>query len=137
MCDAMNKTNKKKDNGISVVRQVRADDVCVGDYVVVMHESYDFVSMACFSDADSTKVERVTVLPNETKPPVRIEAVCVPFLMVKAVGGKRTMVDMRRVQLGQVSSRFGRSVFAALRPKRSKKSGKAGRSRKSRRSRKK
>ncbi len=134
MCDAM---NKKKDTGISVVRQVRADDVCVGDYVVVMHESYDFVSMSCFSDTDSMKVERVTVLPNQTKSPVRIEAVCVPFLMVKAVGGKRTMVDMRRVQLAQVSGRFGQAVFAAMQPKKSKKSGKARRSRKSRRSRKK
>ncbi|MFG0260719.1 MAG: hypothetical protein ACF8LK_10250 [Phycisphaerales bacterium JB041] len=120
LCDAM---NRNKDNVVRVVRQVRADDVRVGDYVVVMHESYDF--MACGFGADNVRVQRVTVLPNSTEAPVRIEAVCVPFLMVRSARGECSMIDMRRVQLATVAGRFGRAVFAAMGPGRARKTKKA------------
>lgn len=104
-----------KKNEIKVVRMVRPDDVRVGDYVMVMHVSYDYVTMSCGVGSDGLTVQRLTVVPNETAPPVRIESACVPFVMVRSAKGKSSMVDMRRVQLGRVSNVFGRAVFASTR----------------------
>lgn len=121
----------EKDNKVRVARQVRPDDICVGSFVAVLCETYEWPEFSCFGgakEAGSDGVQRVTLVPNETKPPVRIEAVCVPFVFVVDAGGKRQVFDMRRIRLARVSNRFGRSVFAAMSRKKSrKKSHKKGR----------
>ncbi len=116
----------EKDNKVRIARQVRPDDICVGSFVAVLCETYEWPEFSCFGGggaAGSDGVQRVTLVPNETKPPVLVEAVCVPFVFVVDAGGKRQIFDMRRVRLARVSNQFGRAVFAAMSRKKSHKKG--------------
>ncbi len=104
-----------KNTNISVSRQLRPDDIRVGDYVAVLNVSYEWAGFSCMDPTGNPgQVQRATLIPNKTSPPVRIEAVCVPFLFVVDVKGKRHMVDMRRVKLARVSRRFGNTVFSSM-----------------------
>jgi len=102
----------EKTNQVKVARQVRPDDIRVGDYVAVLCETYEWPVFFCGTDFGPTS-QRATMIPNATEDPVRIEAVCVPFVFVVDPGGERRVIDMRRVRLARVAKRFGRAVFEA------------------------
>ncbi len=108
---------------VKVAKQLRADDIRVGEYVAVLCETYEWPAVFCSGVFDAPTVHRATLVPNHTEDPVRIEAVCVPFVFVVDTAGKHRVLDLRRVRLARVSGGFGRAVFAAKRttPKRCKK----------------
>lgn len=101
----------KRMEKIRTVRPFCPEDVRAGDFVMVMRESFDLVWPGCFPGEGSLRVERVSLVPNETGMPVRVEAVCVPFVLVRDARGRRSMIDTRRVELARVSGRFGRAAF--------------------------
>lgn len=102
----------EKTNNIKVCRQVRPDDVRIGDFVAVLCETYEWPTIFCGSEFGPA-VQRATLVPNQTDEPVRVEAVCVPFVFVVDAAGVHRVIDMRRVTLARVAKRFGRAVFAS------------------------
>jgi hypothetical protein len=111
------KMEKKEKRGKvrGVARTLAPEDVAPGDYVCVLAETYEWISIFCASEFERPAVQRSTMVPNETDPPMLVEAVCVPFVFVREPKGARRVIDLRRVRLARVSKRFGARVFAAMR----------------------
>ncbi len=110
-------------NEISVSRSLAPEDIRVGTYVAVLHEIYEYIPhLACADDASwrAPEVQRVRWLPNDESGPMKVKAVCLPFVFVKLPGGGRRMLDVREKLLAEVSEDFARLVFKAERPKRKK-----------------
>lgn len=105
----------EKNNQIRVSRQVRPDDLRVGDFVAVLSETYEWPSIFGACDRFAPSSCRATMIPNETADPVRVEAVCVPFVFVVDPAGEHSVLDIRRIRLARVARRFGRTVFEARR----------------------
>lgn len=117
----MSKKNKKnrheqtkRPRTRGVARPLAPEDIAPGDYVCVLSQTYEWFPFCCASEYGRVQVQRVTLVPNETEPPVLVEAVSLPFVFVRESKGKRRMLDARRVRLARVSGAFGRAAFAGL-----------------------
>jgi hypothetical protein len=66
---------------------------------------------------------RVQWRPDDGGTPLKVKAICLPFVFAKAPSGDRRILDMRQCRLARLSSGYARSVWKAL--KRQKKPRKA------------
>ena len=52
--------------------------------------------------------------PDDAGTPLKVKAICLPFVFVKAPNGEGRILDMRRCHLVRLSSDYARSVWKAL-----------------------
>lgn len=102
---------------MSTAKPLAPEDIRPGEYVSVLHAVEEFLTMSVFGPAswDDLKTVRVCVLPEGDMQPMRVEEVCLPFVLVKlADGGLRTL-DVRRYQFARVTERFARRAVRRVR----------------------
>lgn len=117
----MGKHKRKKENAqtpeMTVATVLAPEDIAVGDYVGVLSATYDLIGLpSCVGEPRPLAVHRVAFIPNDTDPPLLVEGVCVPFVLVKDTKGKRRVIDVRRFRLARVAPEFGAQVFSLMRP---------------------
>ena len=106
------------------VRRLGPEDLQRGQYVTVMQRTGQSLNYHLFCESPehpSVTVERYAYLPKQAGQPLKVLALCIPFVLVKTARGKCHMLDLRRVDLALLSDDFGRAAFKALKSK--KKSG--------------
>lgn len=106
----------KTDTEMSLARSVAPEDLARDDFVCVLFEVSEFVSLAVIL-ADTwqdPKPIRVAHYPCETGTPRRVIEICLPFVLLRDWQGKHELVDVRQVKLARVPQRFGRSVVKRL-----------------------
>jgi hypothetical protein len=102
-------------NNPSVARVLAPEDVRVGQFVALFtrtDEHYDSALFSC-SAAGPRKV-RIHWLADEGSKPLRVEGVCIPFVLVRTPKGKAKMLDLRRDGLVRLDPRFAWRAFRAL-----------------------
>jgi hypothetical protein len=101
---------------IRLARSLAPEEVRAGDYVAVLHEFCELIPFMC---AESSVLERGEPYRFRMTPaqaaPLKVEEVCLPFVLVRSAQGRHTMIDVRRVRLARVSQRFGRAAFRRMR----------------------
>lgn len=102
---------------ISAAKPVAPDDLVVGDWVSILRVACEVPS---FYWADSVgsfarEVVRLEFLPNESGIPLRVRAICLPFVAVQAANGEITSLDVRRCQIARLDRQFARFMWKSLR----------------------
>jgi hypothetical protein len=99
-----------------LARAIAAEDIRPGIYVAELNVIEEHVPFAC--DIESMKrldgPVRLRWLPMDVDP-VKVVAVCLPYVFVRGADGDHRTVDVRRVELARLPKAYGRAVWRALR----------------------
>lgn len=98
-------------------RAIAPDDVCVGDYVTIGHETVELLPDLIESNGPwrgPVRAQRVRVMFDGAGYPLKVESICLPFVLVKTPAGCRCTLDLRRHHLHRLSKPYGKRVFRAL-----------------------
>jgi hypothetical protein len=102
---------------------VAPEDLRCGDFVALLSVTHEYPSFFWCSDAGLSPREepvRVQRTDAEDRTPLRIKAICLPFVFAKDAAGKHRTLDIRLCRLARLSSDYARKVWKTLRHKRTK-----------------
>ncbi len=105
----------------NIARTLAPEDIRPGSYVAALHLIEEIMPCVwAIDDVDYRKVQpiRVRCLPYENQEPMKVKAVCLPFVMVKLPDGSHRSLDVRQHQLAEISRAYGKASFKAHRVKR-------------------
>jgi len=97
-------------------RLIGPEDVRAGQYVTCAHRTFELFVHPC----DVLTAERhlqpyyATVTAYDAGRALRVEAVCLPFVLVRDTHGRVEGLDLRQVRLARLSKAYGRAAFAAV-----------------------
>ena len=104
---------------LDIAKVIAPEDIREGMYVALFSETVEH--WPCGDDGAATskpaRPARMDWLPDDGAAPVRVAAVCLPFVLVRRTDGKLGTLDVRRYRLARVSKRFGRRAFERPRRK--------------------
>ena len=93
-------------------RVIGPEDVRIGDYLTVTHTTYEFIADPCAGiTQDEVKPARVTVIPWDAGRPVKVVAVCLPFVLVVDASRNTDTLDLRRHRIAKLGKDYGRKAF--------------------------
>src|SRR5690349_4381542 len=97
----------------TLARVLAPEDVRVGDFVAVLDELYELPSYCWRDDVvlhPRDELVRIRLMPTQENPPLKVKAVCLPFVLVKRPLGECHVLDLRRLRLARLDRRYGRAV---------------------------
>lgn len=102
----------------SLAQRVAPDDLQRGEYVAVLQEVCELPSFFWCCDSGllaPDQVVEITYRPlAEDREPLKIVALCLPFVFVKRPGGEHRTLDIRGCQLARLDKEYGRAVWKRL-----------------------
>ncbi len=104
----------------TLAKSLAPEDVRVGDYVTPLHEIREWPAFFWFCDSSFEQHEellRVRLLPENSGAPLKVESVCLPFVLVKPAKGKPFTLDVRRSRLARLSKSYARIAWKAQKNK--------------------
>lgn len=100
-----------------VGRSLAPEDLRPGDLVSVLTEILELPSFLWCHDSQLLAPDepvRMPWRPDDAGTPLKVKAICLPFVFVKTPNGEGRILDMRRCQLVRLSSDYARSVWRAF-----------------------
>ncbi|TWU29279.1 hypothetical protein [Bythopirellula polymerisocia] len=101
-------------SALSLAKPLAPEEIRAGDYVSLLHVFYDVPSFFWCSDAVTQRREelvRLCYIPESGGVPLKVKAVCLPFVLVKhPMGGKRTL-DVRKVRLARLDREYAAAAW--------------------------
>lgn len=104
---------------------VAPEDLRCGDYVSLLNEVFELPSWLWNCDAPLApghEYVRVQLAARDGGTPLKVQAICLPFVLLKTPKGKHRTVDLRSCQLVRLSAEYARRAWIAMRKKRKRKS---------------
>jgi hypothetical protein len=99
----------------SLAATVAGDDLEVGQYVAVLSEIREYLSIFWDESAGNGlsphETVRIPFVPAIAGEPLRIEAICLPFVFVKSPGGEYRSLDVRNVRLARLDGEYAKFVL--------------------------
>jgi hypothetical protein len=116
----MTKSCDSTSAGASLAATVAPEDLNAGDFVAVLSEVSEYPSFfwCDTSERDRSEPVRLSTIPQPTKPPLRIEAICLPYVFVKSPLGAGETIDIRLTQLARLDRKYAKVVWKSLRKSR-------------------
>ena len=87
------------------------EDIELGDYVTVSHETFEYIPTGCEHDG---QLRRVTMLADNAGKPLKVVSLCPPFILVEDPNGKHYPVDLRNHRLARLSGSYGKEAFELM-----------------------
>jgi hypothetical protein len=116
----MNEANEQPKN--TLARAVAPEDISEGDYLAVLNEIDEYVPMEITLEPwrGGRMIEpiRILTLPCGECMPMKVEAVCLPFVLIKRIDGGVRTLDARRYRLARLRVDYGKRVWKLLKDKR-------------------
>jgi len=97
-----------------LARPVAAEDLMRGDVVAVLDEIAEYPSFLwCFDSqvVPTGQPVRVQWRTTDGGQPLKVKAVCLPFVLVKLRGGRHKTLDVRQCRLVRLSRDYARRVW--------------------------
>lgn len=95
-------------------RVIGPEDVRIGDYVAITHTTYEFIADPCTGITQpEVKPARVTMIPWNAGRPMKVVAVCLPFVLVLDTSRTTETLDLRRHRIARLGRAYGRKAFKA------------------------
>ena len=105
-------------------RTIAPEDIRVGEHVAILKVSYEYLSFLwCFdSTGDKSTPVRVTFLPfQDVGQPLKVLAVCLPFVVVSRSNSRKFSIDVRACQIGRVHEDYVAAMKPDKKPEKKKK----------------
>lgn len=111
------KTSVSKTEATTIAASVAPEDLKCGDFVAVLTEVIEYPSFLWFDLVGSERAElvRVRCIPSGAGMPLKVKAICLPFVFVKLPTGQSETIDIRKVQLVRLNECYGKTVWKDLR----------------------
>ena len=109
----------------TLAASVFGEDLACGDYVAVMHTTVDIPSYmwdACGVSLSPHETVRLKYIPDDAGRPLKIIAVCLPFVYAKTPEKQTEIIDTRRMQLVRLDRQCAQAAWKELRSSGKKKS---------------
>ncbi len=129
---SINEKTRPRARDSQLVRSVAAEDLRAGDYVVLLEQMFEYPSYLWCGDAQLESRDqpvRITWMMRGGRP-MRIESICLPFLLVKPIGDEHEVLDVRSCRLARPTADYVHAVRQARRAKKHKKAKKRKRKKK-------
>ena len=97
-----------------LARTVAPEDLCCGDVVGILSVIYEFPPFFCEPDnlsIDRGEPVRMRFRPRNGGIPLKVKAICLPFVLLKSPDGKVRSLDVRQVQLARLSPQYGKQAW--------------------------
>lgn len=111
----------------TLTRRIRSpEDIRIGDYVVKTHRRYQLVPCSVERPMSGEAIEPVILYgwPFDSGEPMKVLAVCLPFVMTESAEGLREAIDTRQDVLMRVSKTYAKAAKPKPEKKKKKKKGK-------------
>ncbi|MEN0110181.1 MAG: hypothetical protein AAF805_05620 [Planctomycetota bacterium] len=111
------KTNRPPaDPAPTLAKTLAPEDVRPGDDVAVLDREWEWPAHGCGYDPPigGEPVLRVRLRPHDATPPLRVVAVCLPYVFVEPPRGEPRTLDVRAVRLARLDGGYARRVRKAL-----------------------
>jgi hypothetical protein len=103
----------------TVAATVAGEDVSCGDFVALLNTTYELPSYlwdGCDASLRPHELVRLRMIPSEAGTPLKVFAVCLPFLYVKNTSGELKTLDLRRQQIVRLDRDCAKEVWDELKP---------------------
>jgi len=97
---------------------VAGEDLACGDYVSLLNETVDFPSFlwdACGACLSPHELVRLRLIPENTGQPLKVIAICLPFVYAKTPRGEVATLDTRRAQLVRLDRKCAKLIWKEIR----------------------
>jgi hypothetical protein len=104
-------------NELGLAASIAPEDLRCGEYVAVLSTTYEYPSFFWCSDGSLTsrhELVRITYTGPEGGVPLKIEAVCLPFVFVRDATGKHRNLDTRMCRLVRLTRGYAQQVWKAM-----------------------
>ncbi|REJ95565.1 MAG: hypothetical protein DWQ34_05855 [Planctomycetota bacterium] len=123
------KTNLQTTAETSVAKTIAPEDLRPGIFVAVLNEVVEYPSLLWCDDVIGERDEtvRVRLRASDGGAPLKVKAVCLPFVCVKTACGHVRTIDVRQVELVRLKRRYAKFVWKQVPARRRKKLRRQGR----------
>ncbi len=101
---------------LSLAATVAGEDIARQEFVAVLNEVIEVPSFmwgeGCLEPQETV---RLKVIPDQAGRPLKVKAVCLPFVYVQDAEGPVRVVDTRQHQLVRLNRKCAKKVWKALR----------------------
>ncbi|MBN2022746.1 MAG: hypothetical protein JW809_08110 [Pirellulales bacterium] len=101
-----------------VARTLAPEDLRPGDFVGILSETTELPSFLWQGELPAVAADepvRVRWLGQDGGTPLKVKAICLPFVFVRAPRGGHRTLDVRQHQLVRLKRRYARGVWKAMR----------------------
>jgi hypothetical protein len=97
---------------------VAPEDLRRGDFIAVLSEIVELPSFLWTETLPSArdKLVRLRRLPTEDRAPLKVKAICLPFIFVKLPSSQFQTIDVRLASLVRLEKDYAKTVWKLLRP---------------------
>ena len=120
------KTTVPTNQDTSVAASVAPEDLRCGDYVTALNQIYELPSFLWCSDAATLPANqpvRAQFGASGAGIPLRVTAICLPFVCVKSPRSRPRIIDVRRIELVRLKKRYAKDTWTQLKKKTKRKNG--------------
>lgn len=105
----------------SVAATVAGEDVVRGDFVALLNITCDLPSYlwnGCDALLPAHELVRLKLIPSDAGVPLKVFAVCLPFVYARTFKGEVETIDLRRTQIVRLNRDSAKRVWQQLRSQR-------------------
>lgn len=109
-------THVRNSEGTSVAAIVAPEDLRRGDFVAALSVIVELPSFLWAETLSSDRCELVRLrrLPTEGRVPMKVKAICLPFVFVKLPCGAFQTIDIRLTSLVRLDQCYAKTVWKTL-----------------------
>ena len=119
------KTFKQIYQDTDLAKSLAAEDIRRGDVVAILDMVYEYPSFLWNREPHMLAPQepvRVRLCDQCAGKPLKVKAICLPYVLVKRPNGRYSTLDMRRYRLVRLSDGYARMAWKQYRKNRKKKS---------------
>ena len=102
---------------VHIAKPLAPEDIRTGDLVAPLHVTYEFPSFFWCGDSavlPPSEPVRIQQLPPGSGIPLKVKAVCLPFVFVASPSGEPQALDVRQYQLARLAPSYGERAWRTL-----------------------
>ena len=111
------KTLEANADASQMAASVAPEDIHCGDYIAVLNVIYEYPSFLWCCDAASVQPDepvRIQLQQRGGGTPLKVKAICLPFVFVKTPNGKSFTYDIRQTQFVRLNADYAKEVWNEL-----------------------